>query len=165
MANFSISNTATLRNYYKDNRSLVIRNNRAEKKNGELSFADSMALRRAISKLGDYDYKDSTDEDLNQKIRGFCDAYNYTLDSSKDSATSTVKSAAKSIKNLTKQYKDELEKYGIKVNDKGYMAMSDTATKNISHEKFSKIFGKDSEYMNKLYSNAKKINSRVDILL
>lgn len=165
MASFSVSNSALLRNYYKEYRPLVVKANRAEKKNGELSFADSMALRRAISKLGDYNYNDSTDEDLNQKIRGFCDAYNLTLDSSKGSATSSVKSAAKSMKNLSKEYQDELKKYGVSINDKGYMSLSETATKNISHEKFSKVFGKDSEYMDKLYTYAKRIHSKVDILL
>lgn len=165
MAGFAITNSITLRNCYRDNRALVINSNRKEKTKGELSFADSMALRRSIAKLRDYDYENSTDDDLKEKLTAYIDAYNNTLDTSKNSGTADVKQAAKSLKNLTQNNKEKLKEYGITVKNDGYLSLSDSAVSNISHKKFEKVFGAESDYMNDVYKYAKRINSRVDIYL
>ena len=164
----TVTNSLSLRMYYKDNKTLVTSANRSEATTGKLSYADASALRVAIKRLADYKYDESTDDDLEEKLRAFCDTYNYaiTTASKYGSNNTIVKNAASRIKSLTSDYSSTLEKYGITVDkNTGYMTMSDTATSNISHESFEKIFGADSEYMNSLYKNARQIRNHIDITL
>lgn len=162
-----VSNSLSLRQYYHDYRSLVVQKNRSDVSTGTLSFADSQALRNAIRRLGDYDFEESSDDDLYSKLKAFTDTCNYTITSGTKYAKNddSVKRAISSMKSLNREYEDELKKYGVTMDDQGNMQMSDSAPKNISHEKFKKMFGSESEYMNKLYNYAKRINKKVDIRL
>ena len=163
----TISNTLSLRQYYTNNRTLVTSSNRANATTGQLSMADATALRTAIKRLEDYDFEDSTDDDLQEKLNAFRDTYNYAIQSgTKYSNTDTaVKNAVKNMKNLSKKYADELEDYGITFDDSGYMKVSSSAASNISHERFADILGADSEYASKLYSYAKHITKHVNVQL
>ena len=164
----SISNTLTLRQYYHNNRTLVTKANRSEAGIGKLSFADASALRNAISKLGDYKFKDATDDDKVEKLKAFCDTYNYTLSSSAKYAKNdtAVRNNVKRIKELTSQHESELSNCGFSIDKTtGQLSISDSAAKNIGPEKFEKLLGSDSKYMKDLYSYAKKLTKHIDITL
>lgn len=163
----TITNSLTLRQYYHDYSAFVNKSERESAKSGKLSFADSTALKNAIRRLGEYNFKDSSDSDLTEKMQAFADIYNNTLDSAKKYSVNdgSLKQAIKNIKKLSEKNKSDLASYGITFDEKGYMKTSDSAPKNVSHEKFSKIFGKDSEYMKELYTCAKGISSKVDVAL
>ncbi len=163
MSSFMIANTLALRNNYTDDRSLSVKTNRRNATTGKLNQADSLALRQAVRRLADYDFKNAEKEDLEEKVRAFVDTYNYTMESTKLSTDKTISSANKSIMNLSKKYASELEDIGIRIDDSGYMKMSNSATKNISGSSFESLLGKDSEYMKQLSSYAKRITNHVDI--
>lgn len=161
----SITPNVTLRNFYTGNRNLVTQSERSNARSGVLSFADASALRQAVRALGDYEYKDADKKDLAENLQAFLDTYNNTIESSEKSSDSNVSSAVKKIKSLTENYADELKKLGVSMDSKGYLSLSSSATTNIKGEKFSTLFGKDSEYMTKLSTYAKRITSHVNIYL
>ncbi len=163
----SVSNTLSIRQFYAKNFQLVTPANREKSTTGTLSFADSAALRNAIRQLGDYNFKDSSNDDLSEKIKAFADTYNNTISSAtKYSHTDrSLNQTVKKMKDLSTEYADELAKFGITIDDKGKMEVSGTAAKNVAHEKFESLLGKDSKYMNSLYDIAKKISTHVDIKL
>lgn len=163
MASFSVANTLALRNYYNSNRTLSVKNNRSDATTNQLNYADSLALRRAVKQLDAYDFDNAKKTDLEEKVRAWVDTYNYTLDSCKSSTNTSVTSAYKGLKNLTKEYADELENLGIKADSSGYLKMSSSATKNISGSRFKELLGKDSEFMKKVGTYAKRIASHVDL--
>jgi hypothetical protein len=165
----SVTVNSTLRNFYTDNRTLVNKSNRSDTTNGTLSFADATALRKAIRALGNYDYdsvSSTTDKQtLATNLQAFVDTYNYTIESSSSSATSSVSSACKNLKKLTSQYESDLKKLGVSVSSDGYLSLSSTATTNISASKFSDLFGSDSDYMSQMSTYAKRITSHVNVYL
>lgn len=169
MANYAVYNTISLRSNYGDYRAYAQKDRRSDADTSTLSFADASALRKAIKGLGSYNYEDSDDQELYDKIRALADTYNYTLDSAKkeglENANPKVKGAMNNLKKLASEYSDELSKYGISVDGNGYMSVSDTATKNITHTKFEKILGKESDFAAGVSKYAKKITSNIDIYL
>lgn len=169
MANFAVYNNISLRNNYGDFRKYVNKSSRSDADASTLSFADASALRKAIKGLADYDYEDSDDQDMYDKIRAFADTYNYTLDSatkeSLENGNANVKGAMKGLKQLARDHADELSKYGISIDNDGYMSVSDSATKNIAHSKFANVLGKESEFASDVSKYAKRIAKNIDIYL
>ena len=163
MASFSVANTLALRNFYNSNRTLAVKSNRNDASTNKLNYADSMALRRVVKQLDTYDFDNAKKTDLEEKVRAWVDTYNYTMDSCKSSTNTSVASAYKGLKNLTKEYADELENLGIKADSSGYLKMSSSATKNISGSRFKELLGKDSEFMKKVGTYAKRIANHVDL--
>ena len=163
MASFSVANTLALRNFYNSNRTLAVKSNRSDASTNKLNYADSLALRRAVKQLDVYDFDNAKKTDLEEKVRAWVDTYNYTMDSCKSSTNISVASAYKGLMNLTKEYADELENLGIKADSSGYLKMSSSATKNISGSRFKELLGKDSEFMKKVGTYAKRIASHVDL--
>ena len=163
MASFSVANTLALRNFYNSNRTLAVKSNRSDASTNKLNYADSLALRRAVKQLDAYDFDNAKESDLEEKVRAWIDTYNYTMESCKPSTNTSVASAYKGLKNLTKEYADELENVGIKADSSGYLKMSSSATKNISGSRFKSLLGKDSEFMKKMGSYARRISNHVDL--
>lgn len=163
MASFSVANTLALRNFYNSNRTLAVKSNRSDASTNKLNYADSLALRRAVRQLDAYDFDNAKESDLEEQVRAWIDTYNYTMESCKSSTNTSVTSAYQGLKNLTKEYADELENVGIKVDSSGYLKMSSSATKNISGPRFKSLLGKDSEFMKKMGSYARRISNHVDL--
>lgn len=165
MSSFSIANTLILRNFYNGNRNYVVKTSREDVSTDKLSYADSVALRRAVKKLGSYDFKNADEDDLEEMVRGFVDTYNYTLDSSKYSTNRSVQSAYKGIKKLAETYADDLEDIGIKADSSGYLKLSSSAKSNIKGSRFQEKLGSDSAFMKQLSSYAKQISNHIDLYL
>jgi hypothetical protein len=161
----SVSNSLSLRIFYNTYASVAKGATRKSTSTGTLSFADSTAMRNAIRKLQDYNFKESSDEQAQEKLKAFTDTVNNTLESaSKYSSKNTiVRNAVNTIKDLNTKYADELKKIGITANKDGTLSVYESAAKNYSKEKFDNFFTKDSEYLNSLYTAAKKITRRVDV--
>ena len=161
----SVTNSLSLRIFYNNYASVAKGATRNSATKGTLSFADSSAMRNAIRKLQDYNFEESSDEQVQEKLKAFADTINNTLESAGKyaSGSSAVRHAVSNIKNLNSQYADELKKIGITVEKDGNLSVYDSAGKNYSKEKFDKFFDKDSEYLNSLYDAAKKITRRVDV--
>lgn len=169
MASYAVYNTISLRNNYGDYRAYSNKSNRTDADKSTLSYADAAALRKAIKGLGEYNYEDSEDQDIYDKIRALADTYNYTLDSAKreglDNENIKVKKAAQGLRDYAKSAADELSKYGINVDDDGYMTISDSATKNITHSKFEKVLGAESDFSQNVSKYTKRIMNNIDVYL
>lgn len=165
MSSFSVANTLALRNFYSSHRSLCVKTNRDNLSSDKLNYADSLALRRAVKKLGNYPFKNADKSDIEMTIRGFVDTYNYTLDSCKQSTNKSVTSAYKNIQKLASNYEKELANIGITTNSSGYLKLSSSAIENISSTKFANMFGSNSQFMKQLSTYAKQISNHVDIYL
>ncbi|MCF0130790.1 MAG: hypothetical protein HUJ71_03640 [Pseudobutyrivibrio sp.] len=165
--NISAKNSLSIRQFYNENKVLVPKANRADATIGKLADADSLALRRAVRKLGDFKYEDASSDSLYEKIRALADTYNYTLESgTKYGANNhSVKRAVKDMKVLSEKYASELKGYGINFDEDGYMSVTSTSVSNVDHSSFEEIFGKESEYMTTLSAYAKKFNRHVDIYI
>lgn len=160
----TINNTLSLRVFYGRYSPLVKGSPRNDASTGVLSFADSSALRNAIRKLQDYDFQESSEEQVQEKVTAFADSINNTLSSaSKYSGSTPVKNAVSKIKQLNQEYSSQLKQIGITVNKDGTMSVYESAAKNYSRDRYSEFFDKDSKYLNDLYDAAKKISRRVDI--
>ena len=165
MSSFSIANTLTLRNFYNGNRNYAVKASRSDISTDKLSYADSVALRRAVKKLGSYDFKNAGEDDIEEMVRGFIDTYNNTLDSSRYSTNRSVQSAYKGFKKLAETYADDLEDIGIKVDSSGYLKFSSSAKTNIKGSRFQEKLGSGSDFMKQLSTYAKRISSHIDITL
>lgn len=163
MNHFSIAGTISLRNNYANYRFLSVKSNRNDASTNQLNYADSLALRRAVKKLEGYNFSEASESDLEEKVRAFVDTYNYALESTEASTNASIRSAYKKLKNLSKEYSSELENIGIKADASGYLTMSSSAASNISGTRFSKLLGKDSEFMNRINKYAKQVSNSVDI--
>lgn len=160
----TINNSLSLRVFYGNYSPLVKGQARKEVSKGTLSFADASALRNAIRKLQDYEFEDSPEGQVQEKVTAFADSINNTLNSaSKYSGSTPVKNAVKKIKQLNQEYSSQLKQIGITVNKDGTMSVYDSAAKNYSRERYSDFFNKESKYLNDLYDAAKKITRRVDL--
>jgi len=130
-------------------------------------MADATALRNAIRKLQDYDFEESSEDLIQEKLKAFTDTMNNTLTSATSYGTndSSVKNAASKIKKLNAQYASDLKKLGITVNKDGTMSLYESAAKNYSASRFDNFFDKDSKYLEDVYSAAKIITRKVDVRL
>ena len=105
---------------------------------------------------------DSEKKALGNKLRAFVDSYNLTLDSTSGSKDRDAMKITKNMKKLVEKYKDELGEYGISVKSGGYLALSSSATDNLSFKTFEKKFGKDSEFMKELSKYDKQLSRHFD---
>ncbi len=176
MANYTVTSSAYLRNNYSAYRQLSIKASREEASQKELSTADSLALKKAIRSLSDYNYSDSEDDDTDAEnikfyktLKAFADTYNYTYDSSSSSSSGSIKSLSKKMKNFAEKYEDELKELGITFNSKGYMEVSASAIDNIKESTYGEYFSKNSGYKSAFLDDLKdvtqKIYRRVDTYL
>ncbi|MCR4673707.1 MAG: hypothetical protein K5675_01755 [Lachnospiraceae bacterium] len=176
MASYSITSSVFLRDFYSKNRQLAVKANRENATEKELSTADSLAMKKAIRALEDFDYGDGSDDDTDAEnikfyktLKAFADTYNYTLDSSSSSSSSSIKSLSKKMKNFAEKYEEELGELGITFSEKGYMSVSASAIDNISEytygQRFSSTSTSKSDFLSDLSDVTKKIYRRIDTYL
>ncbi len=163
MSSYNISNTSVLRNYYGTYRSFTTTNNRKSADTNTLSYADSMALHRAADAISDYDFENNTSDKTYKELRAFVDAYNNTIDSTKDSTDSTAKKYYKKIQSLTEDYEGDLEDIGITITDSGYLKLSSSAITNIESSTFESVLGDDADYSTTLSKYAKYLAKHIDV--
>ena len=149
----SLSKDYFLRNYYQNNRSAVKTSGRNELTKSELSYEDSVALRRAVKQLNKYKY-DETENSSNiyGSITALIDTYNNSIDSNSQT------SASKYVK-ITSKYSDELSEIGITVAKDGKMSYSENLLKNAKLDKIKEVFGKESGLTKSLGNIAKRMHS------
>ena len=169
MSNFTINANHFLRNDYSMDRALIDKTERAITSCGKLAQADSSAIRRAVKKLGSYDYtideKKVTTEyktNFSKDLRAFIDSYNYAVESSKSSTNEGVTRAGKKLQNVSKKYEETLKDLGITIKSGGYMEIKDSATSSLKLSTFGRAFSKDSDYMKEIEKAAKSIQNHVD---
>ena len=166
MSLFSVANTYNLRtNYGTYHAYSTAKGRENESSVSKLNYVDSIALRRAVRRLADFDFEEEETSDIESRVRAFVDTYNYTTESMGKSDDKNIYKIGKEMKKLAEEYSSDLENVGITFDSNGYMKMSSTAAKTIKPAKMEKMFGKDSEFMKKLSSISNKISKKVNIYL
>lgn len=164
MSVFTVANTYNLRMNYGTYHAYSTQKGRASETSvDKLNYVDSIALRRAVKKLANFDFKEEAADDIESKIRAFVDTYNYTTEAMGKSDDKNIYKLSKEFKKLASEYEGDLENVGVTFDSHGYMKLSSTAAKTIKPEKMEKMFGKDSEFMKKINTLSKKLNSRVNL--
>lgn len=176
MANYSVTSSVFLRDFYSKNRQFASKANREEATEKQLSTADSLALKKAIRALEDYDYGDGSTDDTDAEnikfyktLKAFADTYNYSLDSSTSSSSKDIKKLGKKMQEFASKYEDELEDLGITFSSKGYMEVSASAVDNISKYNYGKTFSSTSStksnFLSELNTLTQKVYRRIDTYL
>ena len=79
----SLNSKFYLQNFYRENRNLTKVSVRPDYNRTELSYEDSRALKRAVSKLSSFDFtEDENGDNIVSTIQAFTETYNNSLDSS-----------------------------------------------------------------------------------
>lgn len=155
----SLTSTFFLQNFYKFNRSAMKASTRNDYSKTELSYEDSRALKRAIAKLGSFDYtEDENGDNLVSTIQAFVKTYNYAIDSSSSDSSATYRQN-RQLKALTQKYGDDLKDIGISIEDDGTLSISDNILKGSSFKEIKNVFSNDSNYIRNVRNIAKRMNS------
>lgn len=163
-AGTTLSSNYYMRSFYVSNRDAQSSSSRKSISNTSLSFADGMALRRAIKSLGGSDFSETQDTSIRNSVLAYIQTYNHTLSSSSASSDYQITRDAKHLKSVTNEYADELDKIGITVNEDGTLTSRDALFKTASLSKFQALFSSDSDYMQRVSSYAKRIERRGEAL-
>lgn len=155
-AGTTLSSSYYMRSFYAANSNARTSTNRSDMRSSELSYADSVALRRAIRELGNANYVEDQDPNIRNSVKAFINVYNNLLDSASDSGDYNLERNAKQLKSLTKEYADQLDKIGITVKNDGSLETRDSLFESASLSKFEKLFSKDSDYMQRTTAYAKR---------
>lgn len=156
-AGTTLSSSYFMRNFYVANSNARTSSNRSEMRNSELSYADSTALRRAIRNLGNANYIEDQDPNIRNSVKAFINVYNNLLDSASGSGDYDLERSAKQLKSLTNEYASQLDKIGITVKSDGTLEARDSLFETAKLSKFENLFSKDSDYMQRATSNAKRV--------
>lgn len=156
----SLTSTYYMRNFYANNSGVIKSSARSDYSKTELSYEDSLALHRAIKKLENYKYTDEENEDnINHTIAAFVNTYNYAVDSSDSSSSSTMERYSKQLKKLASKYSDELDDIGITVNKDGTLDANTNLIKASELDDLKSLFGKDSKFASSLKNISKHMSS------
>ncbi len=153
----SLNSGFYLKNFYRYNRSAISTADRKEFSTTELSYEDTRALKRALSKLRDFDFDDSDNEtNLRSTIVAFVETYNHTIASTsgKDSDTYRLN---RQLKELTNKYADKLEDAGIRLQEDGTMKISNTLFEGATVSEMKDVFHPDGKYIRDM----KRITTRM----
>lgn len=133
-----------LNNFYQANRSARKASGRKELSSGELSYEDARALKRAVSKLGSFDFSEEENiQNIYSTIKAFADTYNNTLSSTSGSSDKDLSKYSKQLKSLANKYSDELKSVGISVEKNGSLSVNENLLKEKSLDTLKKAFTKD----------------------
>ena len=149
-----------LRRFYSANTDARTETSRSHLGSSTLSSADALALRKAVKALGSFTYDDDHDDNIRNSVAAFVSTYNHMLDSAAESGDRTLQKTAKSLKNLTDTYADELDKIGITVNSDGTLETRSSLFPSADISKFEELFSSDSEYMQRVSSYTRRLESR-----
>lgn len=160
----SLSSSYYMRRFYTGNTDARTQASRKQYSNSMLSLADAHALRRAVKGLGSFTYDDDHSTNIRNSVSAFIDTYNNLLSSSGSSDDRRMQQTYKSIKKLSAEYEKELDKIGITVKSDGTLEKRTDLFANADISKFEKLFSKDSDYMQRISSYAKRVEKRSEVL-
>lgn len=163
----SLSESYYLRSFYKSNRDAATTSKRSQFTSGNLSKADSDALRAAVRQLRNFDMEDDTDDGANiyASVSAFLKTYNNAMESANGTNDYSLKRYAKQLKNLAKEYADELEDIGVTVGSDGTLSKNDNLLKAAKVPNIKKLFGKDAAFATKSSNYAKHMNNKAADLI
>nr|MCR5354551.1 hypothetical protein [Lachnospiraceae bacterium] len=122
MSLFSIANTYNLRTNYGTYHAYSTAKTREDEASiSKLNYVDSIALRRAVKRLADFDFEEEETSDIESRVRAFVDTYNYTTESMNMSDDKSIYKIGKEMKKLAEEYSSDLENVGITFDSNGYM--------------------------------------------
>ncbi len=154
----SLTSNFYMKNFYRYNRNAIKVSTRSDYSTTELSYEDTRALKRAVSKLDDFDYEDSDNmENLISSIKAFAETYNYTIDTNSLEDASTYR-LTKQLKALSKKYEDELEDIGITFEEDGKMSISENILEGSTVKEFKNVFSKDTGYLDSMRHIARRMH-------
>ena len=155
----SLNKDFYLKNFYSANRKAFKVSTRSDYNKTELSYEDSRALKKAVNKLMSFDFTEEENGDnMVSSIEAFVDTYNNTI-SSTGSEDSDAYRYNKQLQKLTKEYEDEFKDLGITIEKDGSLTVNENLLKKSKHEEVRKIFHKESEYINRTRSIAKRMHT------
>ena len=155
----SLTSDFFMKNFYKNNRTAFKTSTRSDYTQKELSYEDSRALKRALQKLASFDYEEEENGDnIVSTIKAFAETYNNALSSTNSDDADTYRQN-RQLKALSKKYAGELEDIGISIEEDGSFSISENILKSSSFEEVKKVFSKESDYMNKLKTIARRMHS------
>lgn len=160
----TLSTNFYIRNFYRKNISAQSGDTRPTMSKAELSFADSVALRRAVKKLGSFEYDEDHDTDIRNSVLAYLKTYNNTLSSVSESDDQSLQRFSKQLKKLSQDHADELDKIGITVNSDGSLTSRESLFKTASLKKFKSIFSRDSDFMQRSSALSKRISRRSEVV-
>lgn len=148
-----------LKNFYHYNRTAMKSSIRNDYTKTELSYEDTRALKRAISKLGSFDYtEDENGDNIVSTIQAFVKTYNYTIESTSSNTSDTYRQN-RQLKALTQKYGDDLKDIGISIKDDGTLSISDNILRKSSFKEIRSVFSNESGFINGVRNIAKRMNT------
>lgn len=148
-----------MKNFYKYNRNAFKTSTRKDYNTKELSYEDSRALKRAAQKLLSFDYEeDENGANIVSTIKAFTETYNNALSSTNSKDSSTLRQN-KQLQALSKKYEKELKDIGITIEKDGKLSVSENILKASSFDKVKKVFSKESDYVGKLKTIARRMHT------
>lgn len=155
----SLTSQFYMQNFYRMNRNAMKVSTRSDYTKTELSYEDSRALKKAIAKLGSFNYdEDENGDNLLNTIKAFTETYNFTLESS-SSEDSEMFRQNKQLKALTKKYEKTLKDIGISIEDDGKLSISENILKGSSFEEVGNVFSSKADYITGVRSIAKRMHN------
>jgi ElaB/YqjD/DUF883 family membrane-anchored ribosome-binding protein len=150
-----------LSNFYTANRSARKTSGRKELSANELSYEDARALKRAVARLGSFEYtEDENIDNIYSTISAFADTYNNTLTSTSKSSDADLSKYAKQLKSLANKYSDELESVGITVEKNGSLTVNEDLLNLKSVDALKEAFtADDSKFIKTTKSIARKLKA------
>lgn len=156
-----------MRNFYKENRNAIKRNDRNNYSKLELSYEDSRALSRAARRLMQNDYGSQTDKDTDiddttrSSIEAFVKTYNNALETSRDTSDDDTEHYLRQLKTLSKKNAEDLEDIGITVEKDGSLSINDELLKMADTSKVRKVFSPKNGFTKTVLNISKKLNASV----
>lgn len=148
-----------MNNFYRYNRKAFKASTRQDYNSTELSYEDSRALKRAVAKLGSYDYsKAENGDNIASTVEAFVETYNHTMESTSSKDADTYRQN-RQLKVLSEKYGDELKDIGITVEKDGKLSLSENVLKASSFKKVKEVFDNDSDYISGVRKIARRMHA------
>lgn len=152
------------RNFYSDNRNAATSAKRTSYSSTELANADASAIRRAVKKLRSFTFDEDNKTNIRNSVSAYVDTINNLMTSGKKTGDKQAERYLNSLSLLNSKYSDELDDIGITVNPDGTLTTRSTMFSSASISRFESLFSKDSDYMQKVDSYAKRLQKRTTLL-
>ncbi len=152
------------RNFYSDNRNAATSAKRTSYSSTELANADASAIRRAVKKLRSFTFDEDNKINIRNSVSAYVDTINNLMTSGKKTGDKQAERYLNSLSSLNSTYSDELDDIGITVNPDGTLTTRSTMFSSASISRFESLFSKDSDYMQKVDSYAKRLQKRTTLL-
>lgn len=164
-AGTTLSSGYYLRNFYISNRDARTSSKRSNMDSSALSLADGKALRRAIKELGSMEYNEEQEDSIRNTALAFIETFNNTLSSTSKADDQTLTHTMKQMKALANEYASDFEDIGVTVKEDGTLSGGGSLFSSADISKFEKLFGKDSDLMQRTSAYAKRVERRSDALV